>query len=183
MTNASNGKTIAFLLTNGVEEAELAEPRKALEAAGAKCSIVSPSENEIQAMNHHEKGSKFKVDISLAEANPADYDALVLPGGVANPDELRTVSKAVQFVQAFVHENKPIAAICHGPWMLVEADAVHGHTLTSWPSLATDIRNAGGKWIDREVVRDGEITTSRKPSDIPAFNRAVIDAFGLSSKL
>jgi protease I len=179
MANPSNKKTIAFLLTNGVEEAELAEPRKALEAAGAKAVIVSPVTPEIQAMNHHEKGSRFKVDVLLANANPADYDALILPGGVANPDELRTVEKAVQFVKNFVETNKPIAAICHGPWMLIEANAVRGHTLTSWPSLATDIRNAGGKWIDQEVVRDGQITTSRKPSDIPAFNRAVIEAFGL----
>jgi protease I len=130
-------------------------------------------------MNHHEKGDKFKVEVALNEARPDDYDALVLPGGVANPDELRMVPEAVKFVRAFVESKKPIAAICHGPWMLIEAGAVHEHTLTSWPSLRTDIRNAGGEWVDREVVRDGQIITSRKPDDIPAFNRAIIEAFGL----
>ena len=179
MAGTSNGKKIAFLLTNGVEQVELTEPRRALDAAGAKTVIVSPAKGEIQGMNHHEKGDKFKVEIPLSEARPGDYDALVLPGGVANPDELRTLPEAVKFVRAFVESKKPIAAICHGPWMLIEADAVRGHTLTSWPSLRTDIRNAGGEWVDREVVRDGQIITSRKPDDIPAFNRAIIEAFGL----
>ena len=130
-------------------------------------------------MNHHEKGDKFKVEVALNEASPDDYDALVLPGGVANPDELRTMPEAVKFVRAFVESKKPIAAICHGAWMLVEADAVRGQMLTSWPSLRTDIRNAGGEWVDREVVRDGQITTSRKPDDLPAFNHAIVEAFGL----
>jgi protease I len=172
-------KTIAFLLTDGVEQVELTEPRKALEAAGAKTVIVSPAKGEIQGMNHHEKGDKFTVEITLSEARSDDYDALVLPGGVANPDQLRMAPDAVKFVRSFVEGKKPIAAICHGPWMLIEADAVRGHTLTSWPSLRTDIRNAGGEWVDREVVRDGQITTSRKPDDIPAFNRAMLEAFGL----
>jgi protease I len=172
-------RKIAFLLTNGVEQVELTEPRRALDAAGAKTVIVSPAKGEIQGMNHHEKGDKFKVEVALNEARPDDYDALVLPGGVANPDELRMVPEAVKFVRAFVESKKPIAAICHGPWMLIEAGAVHEHTLTSWPSLRTDIRNAGGEWVDREVVRDGQIITSRKPDDIPAFNRAIIEAFGL----
>jgi protease I len=172
-------RKIAFLLTNGVEQVELTEPRRALDATGAKTVIVSPAKGEIQGMNHHEKGDKFKVEVALNEARPDDYDALVLPGGVANPDELRMVPEAVKFVRAFVESKKPIAAICHGPWMLIEAGAVHGHTLTSWPSLRTDIRNAGGEWVDREVVRDGQIITSRKPDDIPAFNRAIIEAFGL----
>jgi protease I len=172
-------RKIAFLLTNGVEQVELTEPRRALDATGAKTVIVSPAKGEIQGMNHHEKGDKFKVEVALNEARPDDYDALVLPGGVANPDELRMVPEAVKFVRAFVESKKPIAAICHGPWMLIEAGAVHEHTLTSWPSLRTDIRNAGGEWVDREVVRDGQIITSRKPDDIPAFNRAIIEAFGL----
>jgi protease I len=179
MAGTSKEKKIAFLLTNGVEQVELTEPRKALEAAGAKTVIVSPAKGEIQGMNHHEKGDKFKIDITLSEARVHDYAALVLPGGVANPDELRMTPEAVKFVRGFVESKKPIAAICHGPWMLIEADAVRGHTLTSWPSLRTDIRNAGGEWVDREVVRDGQITTSRKPDDIPAFNRTIIEAFGL----
>jgi protease I len=180
MAGTSNEKKIAFLLTNGVEQVELTGPRKALDAAGAKTVIVSPAKGEIQGMNHHEKGDTFKVEVPLNEAKPDDYDALVLPGGVANPDELRMVPEAVKFVRAFVESKKPIAAICHGPWLLIEAGAVRGHTLTSWPSLRTDIRNAGGEWVDREVVRDGQITTSRKPDDLPAFNRAIIEAFGLT---
>ena len=141
MAGISNGKKIAFLLTSGVEQVELTGPRKALDMTGAKTVIVSPAKGEIQGMNHHEKGDKFKVEVALNEANAEDYDALVLPGGVANPDELRVVPEAVKFVRAFVESNKPIAAICHGPWMLIEAGAVRGRTLTSWPSLRTDIRN------------------------------------------
>jgi protease I len=179
MADTSNGKKIAFLLTNGVEQVELTGPRQALDAAGAKTVIVSPAKGEIQGMNHHEKGDMFKVEVPLNEARPDDYDALVLPGGVTNPDELRTVPEAVEFVRAFVESKKPIAAICHGPWMLIEVGAVRGHTLTSWPSLRTDIRNAGGEWVDREVVQDGQIITSRKPDDLPAFNRAIIEGFGL----
>ena len=172
-----HGKRIAFLLTDGFEEVELTQPRKALDEAGAKTEIVSPVKGEIQGMNHNDKGDKFKVDITLEKADPEDFYALVLPGGVMNADELRTYSDAVSFVKAFFDQGKPVAAICHAPWMLVEAKVVSGRTLTSWPSLQTDIRNAGGKWVDREVVQDGQLTTSRKPDDIPMFNRKVLDAF------
>jgi len=172
-----HGKRIAFLLTDGFEEVELTQPRKALDEAGAKTEIVSPAKGEIQGMNHNDKGDKFKVDITLEKADPEDFDALVLPGGVMNADELRTYPDAVSFVKAFFDQGKPVAAICHAPWMLVEAKVVSGRTLTSWPSLQTDIRNAGGKWIDHEVVQDGQLTTRRKPDDIPMFNRKVLDAF------
>jgi protease I len=172
-----HGKRIAFLLTDGFEEVELTQPRKALDEAGAKTEIVSPVKGEIQGMNHNDKGDKFKVDIALEKADPEDFDALVLPGGVMNADELRTYPDAVSFVKAFFDEGKPVAAICHAPWMLVEAKVVSGRTLTSWPSLQTDIRNAGGKWVDHDVVQDGQLTTSRKPDDIPMFNRKVLDAF------
>lgn len=172
-----HGKRIAFLLTDGFEEVELTQPRKALDEAGAKTEIVSPTKGEIQGMNHNDKGDKFKVDITLDKADPEDFDALVLPGGVMNADELRTYPDAVSFVKAFFDQGKPVAAICHAPWMLVEAKVVSGRTLTSWPSLQTDIRNAGGKWVDHEVVQDGQLTTSRKPDDIPMFNRKVLDAF------
>jgi deglycase len=170
-------KRIAFLLTDGFEEVELTQPRKALDEAGAKTEIVSPAKGEIQGMNHNDKGDKFKVDITLDKADPEDFDGLVLPGGVMNADELRTYPDAVSFVKAFFDQGKPVAAICHAPWMLVEAKVVSGRTLTSWPSLQTDIRNAGGKWVDQEVVQDGQLTTSRKPDDIPMFNRKVLDAF------
>jgi protease I len=172
-----HGKRIAFLLTDGFEEVELTQPRKALDEAGAKTEIVSPAKGKIQGMNHNDKGDKFRVDITLDKADPEDFDALVLPGGVMNADELRTHPDAVSFVKAFFDQGKPVAAICHAPWMLVEAKVVSGRTLTSWPSLQTDIRNAGGKWIDHEVVQDGQLTTSRKPDDIPMFNRKMLDAF------
>lgn len=172
-----HGKRIAFLLTDGFEEVELTQPRKALDEAGAKTEIVSLAKGEIQGMNHNDKGDKFKVDITLDKADPEDFDALVLPGGVMNADELRTYPDAVSFVKAFFDQGKPVAAICHAPWMLVEAKVVSGRTLTSWPSLQTDIRNAGGKWVDQEVAQDGQLTTSRKPDDIPMFNRKVLDAF------
>jgi len=170
-------KKIAILATDGVEQAELTEPRKILNSAGAETVLVSPSEGEIQAMNHRDKGDKLTVDLSLGKADPNDYDALLLPGGVTNPDELRTLPQAVRFVKSFLRNGKPVAAICHGPWMLVEADEVRGRTLTSWPSLKTDIRNAGGNWVDREVVQDGSLTTSRKPADIPAFVRQMLASF------
>jgi protease I len=182
MGKSLKGTKVAILATDGVEQSELTEPRRALEEAGAKTELVSPVEGPIQAMNHKEKGDTFKVDVTLDTANPDDYDALLLPGGVANPDELRTEPKAVSFVKAIFDEGKPIAAICHGPWMLVEAGVVGGHTLTSWPSLKTDIHNAGGNWTDREVVRDGQLTTSRKPQDIPAFVREMLSAFAASDE-
>jgi protease I len=155
MAKVLEGKTIAFLLTDGVEQSELTEPRKALDEAGAKTVLISPAAGTVQAMKHKEKGDTFKVDLALDAANPDDYDGLVLPGGVANPDELRTNPQAVNFVRAIFDSGKPVSAICHGPWMLVEADVIRGRTLTSWPSLKTDIQNAGGTWTDREVVQDG----------------------------
>ena len=155
----------------------MTEPRKALQDAGAKADLISPAKGQVQGMNHDEKGDKFPVEVALDDANPADYDALLLPGGVANPDKLRAIPKAVEFVKAFAEAGKPIAAICHGPWMLVEADLVRNKRVTSWPSLRTDIRNAGGRWEDKEVVRENRLVTSRKPADIPAFNREMIEEF------
>ncbi len=172
-----SGKKIAILATDGVEESELVEPRKALDAAGATTVLVSPKSGEIQAVRHHDKGDTFTVDRALGDAHASEFAALVLPGGVANPDALRTDERAVQFVREFMVSDKPVAAICHGPWMLVEADAVRGRTLTSWPSLHTDIQNAGGDWVDRPVVVDERLVTSRKPDDIPQFNEAMIRTF------
>jgi protease I len=177
MPNKLSGKRIAILATDGVEQVEMTEPRKALDAAGAKTELVSPAKGKLQAWQHLEKGDKFPVDVELDAANPDNYDALVLPGGVANPDQLRTMPKAVQFVRAFFEQGKPVAAICHAPWMLVEADAVRGKTVTSWPSLHTDLKNAGAKWVDREVVEDDGLVTSRKPDDLPAFNKKIVEVF------
>jgi protease I len=178
MNKTLQGKKIAILSTDGVEQSELAEPRKALEKAGAQTELVSPNTNgKIQAMVHDKKGDRFPVDVELSSADPSGYDALVLPGGVANPDALPLIPEAVKFVRSFFDNHKPIAAISHGPWMLVEADIVRGRTLTSWPSLKTDIRNAGGKWVDKEVVQDGQLTTSCKPDDLPAFNREILKSF------
>jgi protease I len=183
MNKTLDGKRIAILCTDGVEQSELTEPRKALDKAGATTELVSPNANrKVQAWVHHDKGDKFDVDVALNSADPDDYDAIVLPGGVANPDALRMIPEAVKFVRSFFENRKPIASICHGPWMLVEADIARGRTLTSWPSLKTDIRNAGGKWVDKEVVQDGQITTSRKPDDIPAFNREMLKSFAGASE-
>jgi len=178
MQRGLNGRTVAILATNGVEQAELVEPRKALDDAGATTHLISLEEGEIQAMNHDEKADQLKVDRTLSQVRASDYDALLLPGGVANPDKLRTDERAVQFVREFMLSEKPVAAICHGPWLLVEADAVKGRTLTSWPSLKTDIRNAGGAWVDEQVQVDDRLITSRKPADIPAFNAAMLREFG-----
>jgi protease I len=177
MPNQLNGKRIAILAADGVEEVELTEPRKALDAAGAKTELVSPAKGQLQAWRHMDKGDKFPVDVELAAADPNNYDALVLPGGVANPDQLRTMPKAVQFVKTFFEQDKPVAAICHAPWMLVEAGAVRGRKVTSWPSLQTDLKNAGAKWVDREVVEDNGLVTSRKPDDLPAFNKKIVELF------
>ncbi len=177
MTNQLNGKRIAILATDGVEQVELTEPRKALDTAGAKTELVSPAKGKLQAWRHMEKGDQIPVDVELDAADAKNYDALLLPGGVANPDQLRMMPKAVRFVRSFFDEGKPVAAICHAPWMLVEADVVHGKTVTSWPSVQTDLKNAGAKWVDREVVEDGNLVTSRKPDDIPAFNKKVIELF------
>jgi protease I len=175
--NDLNGKRVAILATDGVEQAELTEPRKALDDAGATTIVVSPKEGKIKAWQHDHWGDEIPVDRALREAKPDDFDALMLPGGVMNPDRLRTDKQAVQFVKSFFQAGKPVAAICHGPWLLVEADVVHNRNLTSWPSLQTDIRNAGGDWVDREVVTDMGLVTSRKPDDIPAFNRKMVEEF------
>jgi protease I len=183
MSDELSGKRIAILVADGFEQVEMTDPRKALDEAGAKTEIVSPMKSEVQGWNHHEKGRKFHVDVDLNSADPHRYDALLLPGGVVNPDQLRMLPLAVQFVKTFVEDRKPVAAICHGPWMLVEAGVLRGRTITSWPSIQTDVRNAGGNWVDQEVVSDGGIVTSRKPGDIPAFNRKMIDEFKIGSQL
>lgn len=171
------GKTVAILVADGFEQIELTEPKKALEEAGAHTRIVSPVADRVQGWNHDDKADAFPVDTPLAQADLAQFDALLLPGGVKNPDTLRTLPEAVRFVQAFFDQNKPVAAICHGPWMLVEADVLQGRKLTSWPSLQTDIRNAGASWVDTEVVTDNGLVTSRKPDDLPAFNAQMVEEF------
>jgi protease I len=169
MADQLSGKRIAFLATDGVEQIELTEPWRAVEATGGKPELISLESGEIQGFEHLDKGKTFRVDHTVADAEPTDYDGLVLPGGVANPDRLRMDEDAVEFVRGFVEEGKPIGVICHGPWTLVEADAVRGLTLTSFPSLRTDIENAGGTWVDKEVQVDQGIVSSRKPDDLPAF--------------
>jgi protease I len=171
------GKKVAILAADMFERVELEEPRKALEQAGAETEIVSIHDGEIQGFDHFEPKSKLKVDKTVEEVSAADYDALLVPGGVGNPDQLRADENAVRFVRDFVEQKKPLAVICHGPWVLVEAGVVRGRKLTSWPSLQTDIRNAGGNWVDEEVVVDEGIVTSRKPDDIPAFNKKMIEEF------
>jgi protease I len=171
------GKKIAILVTDGFEQVELTEPRKALQAAGAKTEIVSPAEGKVKGWNHTEWGDKLPVDVPLQQAKAETYDALLLPGGVMNPDKLRMDPAAVRFVKSFVDAGKPIAAICHGPWTLIEAGAVRGKKMTSWPSLQTDLKNAGANWVDQQVVHDGNLVTSRKPDDIPAFNQEMVKLF------
>jgi protease I len=175
VTGELQGKTIAFLATDGVEQVEYTEPRKAVEQAGATAHLLSLKTDDVQGFNHLDKGDTFPVDKAVSEASADDYDGLVLPGGVANPDFLRTDPDAVRFVRSFYDAGKPIAAICHGPWTLVEAGVVQGRTLTSWPSLKTDIENAGGTWVDEEVHVDQGLVTSRKPDDIPAFSAKAIE--------
>ncbi len=170
-----DNKKIAFLATDGVEQVEYTEPRKAVEQAGATAHLVSPKPGQIQGFNHLDKGDTFPVDKAVSQASTDEYDGLVLPGGVANPDFLRNDPDAVQFVRSFFEAGKPVAAICHGPLLLVEADAVRGRTLTSWPSLQTDIRNAGGEWVDEEVVVDAGLVTSRRPDDLPAFCEKLVE--------
>ncbi|MEP6989486.1 MAG: type 1 glutamine amidotransferase domain-containing protein [bacterium] len=177
MEHGLKGRRVAILATDGVEQVELEDPRRALDAAGAVTHLISPKQDSIQAMNHDEKGARIPVDRLLGDVRPGDYDALLLPGGVANPDQLRTDEKAVQFVREFMLADKPVAAICHGAWMLVEAGAVQGRTLTSWPSLQTDIRNAGGEWVDEAVRVDDRLITSRKPSDLPQFCAMIVREF------
>lgn len=172
-----DGMKVAILAAEGFEQAELLEPRKALEEAGAETFVVSPARGEVQGWKHFDKADKVKVDVPLEQANASAFDALLLPGGVANPDQLRTQPRAVQFVRDFFQVGKPVAAICHGPWTLIEADVVRGRTITSWPSLQTDLRNAGAQWVDQEVVVDEGLVSSRNPQDIPAFNRKMIETF------
>jgi protease I len=170
------GKTIAFLVAQeGIEQAELTGPWEAVQQAGGTPRLLAPDSGQVQAFNHLDKADTFDVDQTVGDADPSSYDALVLPGGVANPDALRTDKGAVDFVRTFVESGKPVAAICHAPWSLIEADVVRGRTLTSWPSLQTDLRNAGGTWVDEEVVVDGNLVTSRKPDDLPAFNRRLVE--------
>lgn len=177
MSGILEGQRVAILATDGVEQVELEKPRKALDAAGATTHLISPKADSIQAMNHDEKGARLPVDRLLADVQASDYDSLLLPGGVANPDALRTDEAAVAFVREFMLSERPVAAICHGPWLLVEAGAVSGRTLTSWPSLRTDITNAGGAWVDAEVQVDEQLVTSRKPEDLPAFCDAMVKSF------
>jgi protease I len=172
-----NGKHIAIIAADMVEQVELVEPRKALEAAGAKIDLLSIKPGKIQGFNHFDRADEHTVDKLIEEADASDYDALLIPGGVGNPDQLRADENAVQFTLDFFKQGKPVAAICHGPWLLVEAGVVNGRKLTSWPSLQTDIRNAGGNWVDQEVVVDQGLVTSRKPDDIPAFSRKMIEEF------
>ena len=170
-------RTIAILVTDGFEQVELIEPRRALEDSGAKTQIISPGADTVKGWNFTNWGDDFQVDVPLESANPDDYDALLLPGGLMNPDDLRRNQKAVNFVKAFFDNGKPVAAICHGPWTLIDADVVKGRTLTSYESIQTDLKNAGADWVDEEVVVDNGLVTSRKPDDIPAFNRRMIDEF------
>jgi protease I len=173
-----NGLRVAILVTDGFEQVELAEPRKALDAAGARTQVVSPKSDRVKGWNFTDWGDEIPVDVPLADARPDDFDAILLPGGVINPDKLRMDDNAVAFAQAFLDAGKPVASICHGPWTLLETGKVRGRRMTSWPSLQTDLENAGVDWQDQEVVVDGNLVTSRKPDDIPAFNREMIRLFG-----
>jgi protease I len=177
MERSLKGKKVAILVADGFEQVELTEPRKALEAAGAMTEIVSPADGQVQGWNHDEKADLFDVDMPLSRARSDDYDALLLPGGVKNPDKLRMLTRAVEFVDGFFAAQKPVAAICHAPWTLIEAEMVKGRRITSWPSLRTDLVNAGAEWVDREVVVDHGLVTSRKPADLPAFNQKMIEEF------
>ena len=177
MENKLAGKKIAILVADGFEQIELVEPKKALEEAGANTQIVSPADGEVQGWNHDEKADRFPVDMPLNRARSDDYDALLLPGGVRNPDELRRLTRAIEFVDGFFASGKPVAAICHAPWILIDAGVVKDRTITSWPSLKTDLINAGANWVDREVVVEKGLVTSRKPDDIPAFNKKMMEEF------
>jgi protease I len=172
-----NGMRVAILIEDGFEQVEMVEPRRALDQAGAKTSIVSPRNGRVRAWNFTEWGENFPVDVALDRARPQDFDALLLPGGVMNPDKLRMEPKAVAFAKAFFDAGKPVGVICHGPWTIIETGAARGRRIASWPSLKTDLRNAGAEWMDQEVVVDGNLVSSRKPDDLPAFNRAIIALF------
>ncbi|HEY2139647.1 MAG TPA: type 1 glutamine amidotransferase domain-containing protein [Chthoniobacterales bacterium] len=172
------GIRVAILAADGFEEVELTKPKKALDDAGAKTTVVSIKSGKIQGMNHADKGDTVSVDETLAKTKPQDFDALMIPGGLMNPDSLRSTEEALEFVRHFFREGKPVAAICHAPWVLIDAGVVRGRTLTSWPAIKTDVRNAGATWVDQEVVVDNGLVTSRKPDDIPAFNKKMIEEFG-----
>ncbi|HEX6385282.1 MAG TPA: type 1 glutamine amidotransferase domain-containing protein [Anaerolineae bacterium] len=177
MAQELKGKKVAILVENGFEQEELTRPRAALEEAGAQTHIVSPAWETVKGWDHTDWGDKFSVDVKLSDADPDEYDALLLPGGVMNPDQLRRNENALQFVRAFFEEGKPVAAICHAPWTFVDAGLVEGRKLTSYHSLQTDLKNAGAEWVDQEVVVDNGLVTSRNPDDIPAFNRKMIEEF------
>ncbi len=177
MAKPLEGFKVAIVVADGFEQVEMTEPKQALEQAGAQARIVSPAKGKVQAWKHFDKAEQFPVDVPLDQADASQFDALLLPGGVANPDQLRMQPKAVSFVKAFFDAGKPVAVICHGPWTLVEADVVRGRMITSWPSLKTDLRNAGANWVDQEVVADQGLVSSRKPADLPAFNARMIEEF------
>ena len=172
-----DGRRIAIVVANGFEQVEMTDPRRALDEAGAATDLISPEKDRVKGWQHTRWGDEFDVEVPLDEADPSDYDALLLPGGVMNPDKLRVNEKAVRFVKSFFDSGKPVAAICHGPWTLIEAGAVKGRRVTSWPSIRTDLKNAGADWVDRKVVVDSGLVTSRKPDDIPAFNEKMIELF------
>ena len=171
------GKRVAIIVTDGFEQIEMTSPREALEKAGAKCVLIAPKDGEVQGFKHHDKADKFKVDLTLAKANASDFDAVMLPGGVINADAIRIEKKAQQFAQAMDRAGKPIAVICHGPWLLISASLVKGRRITSWPTLQDDLRNAGAAWDDKECIRDRNWVSSRKPDDLPVFNREMLSLF------
>lgn len=173
---------VAILVADGFEQSEFKEPKKALQEHGAQTTVISPEKESVRSWWHGDWSNEYPVDVDLDRANPADYDALVLPGGVMNPDKLRLHPKAIQFIKSMAEDNKPIAAICHGPWTLINAGAVKGKKVTSWPSVRIDLENAGANWVDQEVVVDGKLVTSRKPDDIPAFNKAMLELFAMQCK-
>jgi protease I len=177
MEQKLKGKKVAILVTDGFEQVEMTKPRDALKEAGARTSIVSLKTGKIQGMNHADKGDTFDVDLSLDQARPEEFDALMIPGGLMNPDTLRATEEALVFVRHFFEEGKPVAAICHGPWVLIDAGVAQGRTMTSWPAIKTDVRNAGATWVNEEVVVDNGLVTSRMPDDIPAFNKKMIEEF------
>lgn len=177
MARKLDGKKVAILVTDGFEQVEMTKPREALDEAGAETKIVSLKSGKIQGMHHADKGDKFDVDLTLDEARPEEFDALMIPGGLMNPDVLRSNEDALEFTRHFFREGKPVSVICHGPWVLIDAGVVRGRTLTSWPAIKTDVKNAGGKWVNEEVVVDNGLVTSRKPDDIPAFNKKMVEEF------
>lgn len=182
MAGKLDGKKIAIVVTDGFEQVELTRPKEALEREGATCEIVSPKEGKVKGWNFTDWGDALGVDVPIAQASPDDYDALLLPGGVMNPDKLRVIPEVQAFVRSFFDAGKPVAAICHGPWTLINAGVVDGRRVTSWPTLQVDLENAGAEWVDEQVVLDDGLVTSRKPDDIPAFNSAMIDLFAEGQK-